>query len=263
MCRLFTVNPSHEIFNFLAKDIVKDLNSVELFKDRLKRIEKYDQRVVEDFKKSKEIIDSILSQEVDSENVNKDAIKELYRVYAIKDEYEVARMHLETTEKTLNKQFTEWKNINFYLSPPLLSYFKDKRTGRPRKFQVPGYIAIPAFKLLRSLKFLRGTWLDPLNISADRVRDKNHKSIFINKLHEINKMRIGEKSRKLEQLVNASKNVKGYGPVREQAHNLFLKFINETFNSKEKVHKAKLNIRTEQSNSNPNQTLESNKDKNV
>ena len=51
--------------------------------------------------------------------------------------------------------------------------------------------------------------------------------------------------------------------VREQAHNLFLKFINETFNSKEKVHKAKLNIRTEQSNSNPNQTLESNKDKNV
>ena len=76
-------------------------------------------------------------------------------------------------------------------------------------------------------------------------------------------MRIGEKSRKLEQLVNASKNVKGYGPVREQAHNLFLKFINETFNSKEKVHKAKLNIRTEQSNSNPNQTLESNKDKNV
>ena len=172
-------------------------------------------------------------------------------------------MHLETTEKTLNKQFTEWKNINFYLSPPLLSFFKDKRTGRPRKFQVPGYIAIPAFKMLRSLKFLRGTWLDPLNISADRVRDKNHKSIFINKLHEINKMRIGEKSRKLEQLVNASKNVKGYGPVREQAHNLFLKFINETFNSKEKVHKAKLNIRTEQSNSNPNQTLESNKDKNV
>ena len=261
--RLFTVNPSHEIFNFLAKDIVKDLNSVELFKDRLKRIKKYDQRVVEDFKKSKEIIDSILSQEVDSENINKDAIKELYRVYAIKDEYEVARMHLETTEKTLNKQFTEWKNINFYLSPPLLSFFKDKRTGRPRKFQVPGYIAIPAFKLLRSLKFLRGTWLDPLNISADRVRDKNHKSIFINKLHEINKMRIGEKSRKLEQLVNASKNVKGYGPVREQAHNLFLRFINETFNSKEKVHKAKLNIRTEQSNTNPNQTLESNKDKNV
>ncbi|GIR03016.1 MAG: hypothetical protein CM15mP12_5470 [Gammaproteobacteria bacterium] len=73
--RLFTVNPSHEIFNFLAKDIVKDLNSVEFFKDRLKRIEKYDQRVVEDFKKSKEIIDSILSQEVDSENINKDAIK--------------------------------------------------------------------------------------------------------------------------------------------------------------------------------------------
>ena len=261
--RLFTVNPNHEIFNFLSKDVVKNLNSVELFEDRLNRIKKYDQRLVKDFKTSKEIIDSILSQEVDSESINKDAIKELYRVYAIKDEYEVARMHLETTEKSLDKQFTEWRNINFYLSPPLLSFFKDKRTGRPKKFQVPGYIAIPAFKLLKSFKFLRGTLFDPLNISPDRVRDKKHKSVFIKKLHEINELRIGEKSRKLEQLVNASRNVKGYGPVREQAYNLFLKFINKNFNSQEKFHKAKLNIKPNQGSSEALDTLESRKDKNV
>ena len=36
--RLFTVNPNHEIFNFLSKDVVKNLNSVELFEDRLNRI---------------------------------------------------------------------------------------------------------------------------------------------------------------------------------------------------------------------------------
>ena len=65
-------------------------------------------------------------------------LKELYRVFAIKDEYEVARMHLETTSSVLDGQFKDWKNLSFYLSPPMLSFIKDKRTGRPKKirFQV-------------------------------------------------------------------------------------------------------------------------------
>ena len=90
--RLYSINPEHEIFTFLAKDKLKELNSVELYEDRLKRIEKYDKRIVNDFEKSKLLIDDILSSEVDTERLNKDALKELYRVFAIKDEYEVARM---------------------------------------------------------------------------------------------------------------------------------------------------------------------------
>lgn len=237
--RLYTVNPNHEIFNFLAKDVVKELNSVDLFKHRLDRIKKYDNRLVESFIQSKEVIDNILSQEVDSEMINKEAIKELYRVFAIKDEYEVARLHLETTHKTINKQFSQWKNMNFYLSPPLLSLIKDKRTGRPKKFQVPGYLAIPAFRLLRSLSFLRGTWLDPLSIMPDRKRDKKHKSLFLKRLDQINEMKIGERSKRLNELVNASMNVKGYGPVREQAYKLFENFL---INSREKVHKANIDL---------------------
>jgi len=223
--RLYAVDPKNELFDFLSKDKVEELGFEELYEDRLSRIEKYDQRVVKDFQKTKEGIDSLLSTEVDSERLNIDAIKELYRVFAIKDEYEVARMHLETTSSVLDGQFKDWKNLSFYLSPPMLSFIKDKRTGRPRKIKVPGYIAIPMFKLLRSLSFLRGTIFDPLNLTSDRRRDLKHKRIFKQKIADINKLNSGEKAKKLRDLITASSNVKGYGPVRHEA---FIKFKDQS-----------------------------------
>ena len=224
--RLYTFNPDHEVFDFLKKDIVKNLNSVELFEDRLERINNYDTRVVNDFSEDKKLIDDILSQEIDTETLTKDAIKELYRVYAIKDEYEVARMHIETTAKILDDSFASWNNLKFYLSPPMLFFMKDKRTGRPKKIEIPGYIAMPIFKLLHAFKFLRGTIFDPLNLSPDRIREHEHKKIFRSKLQEINNEIAGKKAKRLREFIDASKTVKGYGPVREKSYEKFKRFIN-------------------------------------
>ena len=228
--RLYTINPSHEIFSFLSENEIKDLNSIELFEDRLERIKIYDQRLVEDFKKDKNLIDLILSQEADTENIAKEAIKELYRVYAIKDEYEVARMHLESTAKILDNTFNSWNNLKFYLSPPIISFIKDKRTQRPIKIAIPGYIALPIFKILKSIKFLRGTFFDPLSFSQDRKQDKEHKEIFRNKLVEIHNLITGTKGKKLSELIEVSKEVKGYGPVRAASYEIFKARIN--FHSK-------------------------------
>ena len=228
--RLYTINPSHEIFSFLSENELKELNSIKLFEDRLDRIKIYDHRIVEDFKKDKNLIDLILSQEADTENIAKEAIKELYRVYAIKDEYEVARMHLENTSNILDNTFNSWNNLKFYLSPPIISFIKDKRTQRPIKIAIPGYIALPIFKILKSMKFLRGTFFDPLSFTQDRRQDKEHKEIFRNKLVEINNLITGIKSKKLLELIEASKEVKGYGPVRAKSYESFKARIN--FNSK-------------------------------
>ena len=224
--RLFTINPNHEIFEFLKKDAVKNLNSVELFEDRLERITKYDKKVVADFINNKNLIDQILSQEIETESISKDAIKELYRVFAIKDEYEVARMHIENTEKILNENFSAWNNLKFYLSPPMISFIKDKRTGRPIKIAIPAYVAMPIFKILKALTFLRGTIFDPLRLTADRKQDIEHKELFKRKLKEIDNLIAGQKSKKLIELVAASRDVKGYGPVREKAYLNFRKKIN-------------------------------------
>ena len=233
--RLYTINPSHEIFSFLSENEVKELNSVELFEDRLDRIKNYDHKVVGSFKKDKNLIDLILSEEADTENITKDAIKELYRVYAIKDEYEVARMHLESTSKILDNTFNSWKNLKFYLSPPIISFLKDKRTQRPIKIAIPGYIAMPIFKLLKSMKFLRGTFIDPLSFTQDRRQDKEHKEIFRNKLMEINNLITGAKSKKLSELIDASKEVKGYGPVRAKSYESFKSRINFTSKKRSRV----------------------------
>jgi hypothetical protein len=78
------------------------------------------------------------------------------------------------------------------------------------------------------MKFLRGTIFDPLNLTEDRKRDKEHKAIFRNKLAEINNLITGVKSKKLSELIEASKEVKGYGPVRAESYGIFKSRINFT-----------------------------------
>jgi indolepyruvate ferredoxin oxidoreductase len=224
--RLYIHDPANELFGFLEKP-KNELNVKELEEDRLNRLNKYDSKLYDEFKNNLEKINKILETEVDVDDLHRDSIRELYRVFAIKDEYEVAKMHLSTTFKTLDDQFSSWKNISFYLAPPMLSFLRDKKTGRPRKIRFPGYIAIPLFKLLNSMSGLRGTWLDPLQFSSDKRRDLEHKKIFINSLDTISKMDGGEKKLKLSGLVNASFDVKGYGPVREKSYQEFKKIIME------------------------------------
>ena len=46
--------------------------------------------------------------------------KSYHKLLAVKDEYEVARLHLKTAEK-VNREFTGDFKIKFHLAPPLIS----------------------------------------------------------------------------------------------------------------------------------------------
>jgi indolepyruvate ferredoxin oxidoreductase len=85
---------------------------------------------------------------------------------------------------------------------------------------------MPIFKILTSLSFLRGTIFNPLGLTADRKQDIEHKELFKKKLKEIDNLIAGQKSKKLIDLVDASRDVKGYGPVREKSYLNFRKKIN-------------------------------------
>jgi indolepyruvate ferredoxin oxidoreductase len=82
----------------------------------------------------------------------------LFRVMAIKDEYEVARMHAAASYG---------EQPVFHLAPPLVSRV-DPATGRRRKIAIPGWAALPLFRLLRHGKRLRGTGLDLFGRQAER-----------------------------------------------------------------------------------------------
>ncbi len=75
---------------------------------------------------------------------------------AYKDEYEVARLHLDAVERAkLGAEFGEDARVYFMLHPPLL-----RALGLKRKLKL-GRWFVPAFRLLYRMRRLRGTRLDP------------------------------------------------------------------------------------------------------
>jgi protein-S-isoprenylcysteine O-methyltransferase Ste14 len=124
-------------------------------------------------------IESTLNANKDlSKNMIEEVLMEYGRVCLIKDEYRVASIHLKNYKKIINNEFSSWSKLSFYLAPPILSFIKDKKTGNPRKFKVPGYIALPLFYALDKISFLRDTPLDIFKYSKERKHDYEHKRIF-------------------------------------------------------------------------------------
>jgi indolepyruvate ferredoxin oxidoreductase len=89
-----------------------------------------------------------------------------HKLLAYKDEYEVARLHVETGFLARLAQQFDGGTLAFHLAPPLFAQ-RDPVTGHPRKMRLGPWI-IPVFRLLARSKFLRGTWADPFGYTAER-----------------------------------------------------------------------------------------------
>ncbi len=84
------------------------------------------------------------------------AARHLFKLMAYKDEYEVARLHLDAVEQAkLRAEFGEDAKVAFMLHPPLL-----RAMGLKRKLRLGGWFT-PGFRALRRARRLRGTALDP------------------------------------------------------------------------------------------------------
>ena len=91
-----------------------------------------------------------------------------HRLLACKDEYEVARLHLQTAEKA-RAEFDGELRMSFHLAPPLMP--GRDAAGRPRKRAFgPGILGL--FRLLAALKPLRGTPVDPFGWTHERRMER-------------------------------------------------------------------------------------------
>jgi indolepyruvate ferredoxin oxidoreductase len=82
--------------------------------------------------------------------------RQLFKLMAYKDEYEVARLHLDAVEQAkLQAEFGEDAKIWFNLHPPLL-----RSMGLERKLKLGPWFT-PSFRALYRMRRLRGTKLDP------------------------------------------------------------------------------------------------------
>src|SRR5262245_19623365 len=94
-----------------------------------------------------------------------------YKLLAIKDEYEVARLYTDGEFiKALGAQFEGDYRLEFNLAPPLVAA-RDPDSGHLIKRSFGPWM-MKAFGLLAKLRFLRGTPLDIFGYSPERRRER-------------------------------------------------------------------------------------------
>ena len=97
--------------------------------------------------------------------------RNLFKVMAYKDEYEVARLHADPAFRAqIAASFEGDYKLAFHLAPPLLARRKPG-SDVPRKMRLGGWM-MPVFGVLAKGKVLRGTPLDPFGYTAERRRER-------------------------------------------------------------------------------------------
>ncbi|WP_158815660.1 indolepyruvate ferredoxin oxidoreductase family protein [Methylocapsa sp. S129] len=97
--------------------------------------------------------------------------RNLFKLMAYKDEYEVARLYTDGSfQKQVAQAFEGDLRFEFHLAPPLLAR-KDSVTGEAKKMSFGPWM-MKAFQLLATLRFLRGTKFDIFGYSEDRREER-------------------------------------------------------------------------------------------
>ena len=137
--------------------------------------------------------------------------KGYHKLLAYKDEYEVARLHLETrakAEATFDGDFT----LKYHLSPPVLA--KQGANGRPEKKEY-GASMERLFPLLARMKLLRGTPFDPFGRSAERKMERALIKQYEADIKALVATHGQSASDAAVALAELPLQIRGYGPVKE------------------------------------------------
>jgi indolepyruvate ferredoxin oxidoreductase len=120
------------------------------------------------------VVDKVRDREKATANSSKltEAVARYYaKLLAYKDEYEVARLHANGDfRKKIEGMFEGDYRVVYHLAPPLLAR-KDPVSGEPRKMRFGPWM-MPLFKILSSMRRLRGTPLDIFGYSEERRTER-------------------------------------------------------------------------------------------
>jgi indolepyruvate ferredoxin oxidoreductase len=138
----------------------------------------------------------------------------LFKLMAYKDEYEVARLHSDPAFKAkIAGMFEGDIAIKYHLAPPLLS--KRDREGHLIKREFGSWVG-KVFPLLASLRFLRGSLLDPFGHTEER---KGERALIVRYQQTIAGLLPSLSTENLAQVVAVAsipEDIRGYGHVKER-----------------------------------------------
>jgi indolepyruvate ferredoxin oxidoreductase len=133
-----------------------------------------------------------------------------HKLLTYKDEYEVARLHLQTAEKA-RAEFDGDFRMSFHLAPPLLA--RTGPDGRPKKREFGPWM-LRVFGLLARLKPLRGTPLDPFGYSAERRMERALIRQYEADMAEVAERLAPETREAAIALAELPLQIRGFGPVK-------------------------------------------------
>ena len=145
-----------------------------------------------------------------------------FRLYAVKDEYEVARLFTERAmgdqadfAAKLESQFEPGFRIKYNLAPPFLAHLRDRR-GRPRKIAVGGWLT-PVLRMLARMRRWRGTALDVFRFLPERKLERELRMRFEADVATVVESLTVDNYDTAVALMRWPGSVKGFGPVKETA----------------------------------------------
>ncbi|MGB6104512.1 MAG: indolepyruvate ferredoxin oxidoreductase family protein [Pusillimonas sp.] len=144
--------------------------------------------------------------------------RNLARLMAYKDEYEVARLYVDPafTDK-LRAQFEgepgKDYQLRFHLAPPLLAR-KNAKGELIKKTYGPWIM--PAFKILARMKGLRGTALDIFGKTQERRQERKLVDEYFDLIHEFAHGLTDQNLAVAIELANLPGDIRGFGHVKER-----------------------------------------------
>jgi indolepyruvate ferredoxin oxidoreductase len=140
--------------------------------------------------------------------------KYLYKLMAYKDEYEVARLHTDTSFlDRIAQQFEGDYKLHYHLAPPLLAKRNNKGELIKKKY---GPTMLTAFRLLSSLKGLRGTALDVFGYSAERKTERELIGQYKQSIEEVLPLLNAGNAATAIEIARIPERIKGFGHVKER-----------------------------------------------
>jgi len=162
-----------------------------------------------------ERVRKVESDRLQSAKLTEAVARYYFKLLAIKDEYEVARLHADPAfrEKIAGMFEGDYK-LNFHLAPPLLAR-TDPATGRPAKMRFGPWM-MTAFGLLAKLRGLRGTAFDVFGRTEERRTERALIGEYEKLVDELLGKLAADNHPVAVDLAGIPEQIRGYGHVRAQ-----------------------------------------------
>lgn len=136
--------------------------------------------------------------------------KNLHKLMAYKDEYEVARLHLlPETGDYIRDEFSSRARRSYLLQPPIFT-----KLGLAAKISIPHWLGAVLFRVLRAMRRVRGTALDVFGYAGERRLERKLILDYIDMMSELSGQLSEENFGLVVEIAGLADVIRGYDTVK-------------------------------------------------